>query len=111
MNLTRSASGAVPDGPDAPSDPGQSPNNPQFFNRKLPIQFANSPSTNLQFAPIPHPVDVPIKRRRTRALRTVAPFRTGYAVAPNGDFVICNVVSEAVEPITIVQGWAAALRR
>jgi Tol biopolymer transport system component len=48
---------------------------------------------------------------RTRALRTVAPFRTGYAVAPNGDFVICNVVSEAVEPITIVQGWAAALRR
>jgi Tol biopolymer transport system component len=46
---------------------------------------------------------------RTRALRTVAPFRIGYAVGPNGDFLITSVVSEAVEPITIVHNWTAAL--
>jgi hypothetical protein len=47
---------------------------------------------------------------RTRLLRTVAPFRIGYAVAPNGEFLISSVVSEAVEPITIVHNWTAALR-
>lgn len=48
---------------------------------------------------------------RTKALRAVAPFRTGYAVAPNGDFLICGVVNEAVEPITVVHNWTAALQR
>jgi len=48
---------------------------------------------------------------RTKAVPTIAPFRIGYAVTPTGDFLICSVVSEAVEPITVVHNWTAALPR
>jgi hypothetical protein len=30
-------------------------------------------------------------------------------VAPGGEFLISNVVSEAVEPITLVHNWMAGL--
>jgi Tol biopolymer transport system component len=46
---------------------------------------------------------------RTTALRNLTPFRTGYVVSPKGEFLISSVVSEAVEPITIVHNWTAAL--
>jgi serine/threonine protein kinase len=48
---------------------------------------------------------------RSRAWRNLTPFRTSYAVAPNGEFLISAVVSEAVEPITIVHNWTAAMPR
>jgi serine/threonine protein kinase/Tol biopolymer transport system component len=48
---------------------------------------------------------------QSNAMINVAPFRTGYAVSPKGEFLVSRVVSEAVEPITLVHNWTATLRQ
>jgi hypothetical protein len=48
---------------------------------------------------------------QSNGMINVAPFRIGYAVSPKGEFLVSRVVSEAVEPITLVHNWTAALRQ
>jgi hypothetical protein len=48
---------------------------------------------------------------QSNAMINVTPFRIGYAVSPKGEFLVSRVVTEAVEPITLVHNWTATLRQ